>query len=585
MEKTEKSRRAGKISAVFHTLRFQVMAIMLLCYLIPAVLLGLFSETVLLPGIREKTDAALTAGVEHAWTMTVGNVEHAVALGREAIYDGELAEAYEQWRQGNMDDAEYLRVSRAYIERKYGRDDLFTFAACFPANRPEMLMYTRAGYQAAMTFVSTLQQRVLQLGETMDTDDVFLLENGQVYLVRNLLNLRMERYGMLVLGIGQDTMFAPLLALAETWQGQTSLRLDGAGDQAPEWDAVPSGLSESGKEVRYVRRAKEADYTLDLLLTLNPRVLYREYYQFRVMALVVWLLLIPILGLLAWYVMRRIVRPITLLSAASRRMEQGELGVTVPMRGTDEIGDLGRSFSHMSQRIQELIDKTYKEELALKNAQIQALQSRINPHFINNALEAINWEARMEKSETISAMVSALSVLLGASMARQDRRLVPLREETEVADAYIFFVQQRFGESLTIRRDWAASDQDCMLPLLTIQPVLENAVEHGIAPAGGGEIQISARRMGSCLRIEIANTGRGMDPADREKIDAALRGETKGGTHLGLANIADRLKLIYGGEAGLEVFSGEDGRTVVRMDIPQPGPDLPRERPETEERQ
>ena len=142
MEKTEKSRRAGKISAVFHTLRFQVMAIMLLCYLIPAVLLGLFSETVLLPGIREKTDAALTAGVEHAWTMTVGNVEHAVALGREAIYDGELAEAYEQWRQGNMDDAEYLRVSRAYIERKYGRDDLFTFAAYFPISRPENYHYT-----------------------------------------------------------------------------------------------------------------------------------------------------------------------------------------------------------------------------------------------------------------------------------------------------------------------------------------------------------------------------------------------------------------------------------------------------------
>ena len=571
MGKKERSGPAGKISAVLHTLRFQVMAIMVLCYLIPALLLGLFSETVLLPGIREKTDAALTSAAEHAWALTVRNVEHAVALGREAIYDGELAEAYDRWRQGMTADAEYLRLSRAYMDRKYSRDDLFTFAVCFPVDRPEMLMYTRAGFQSAMTFLPALQQRVLQAAESMDTEDLFLQEDGEIYLVRNLLNLRMERYGVLVLGIRRDTMFAPLLEVAETWQGQLRLQLDGAGDSEPEFDfdSVPAGLSEADGEIRYVRRAREADYSLDLLLTLNPRVQYREYYQFRVLTAVVWLLLVPILGLLAWYVVRRIVRPITLLSAASRRMEQGELGVTVPMRGADEIGDLGRSFSHMSRRIEELIDKTYKEELALKNAQIQALQSRINPHFINNALEAINWEARMEKSETISAMVSALSVLLGASMARQDRRMVTLREEIEVADAYIYFVQQRFGESLTVDREWSEADQDCMLPLLTIQPVLENAVEHGIAPAGGGEIAIRCLRMGNCLRIEIENTGRGMDPADREKIDAALRGDTKAGTHLGLANIADRLKLIYGGEAELTVFSAGDGRTVVRMEIPQ----------------
>ena len=569
MKKSENLRPAGRISAVLHTLRFQVMAIMVLCYLVPSLLLGLFSASVLLPGIREKTNAALTSGAEHAWSTAVRNVEHTVTLGREAIYDGELAEAYERWQQGSMADAEYLRLSRSYIERKYSRDGLFTFAVCFPVKRPEMLMYTRSGYQAAMAFVSTMQQQVLRMGESLDTENAFLLEDGQVYLVRNLMNLRMERYGMLVLGIRRDVMFAPLLELAETWQGKISLRLDGAGDQEPAWDSYPVGLSETSEEIRYLRRAKEADYSLDLLLELNPRLQYREYYQFQMLALTLWLLLVPVLGLLAWYVMRRIVRPLTLLSAASQRMEQGELGVTVPMHGPDEIGDLGRSFSHMSQRIQELIDRTYKEELALKNAQIQALQSRINPHFINNALEAINWEARMEKSETISAMVSALSVLLGASMARQDRRMVSLREETEVADAYIYFVQQRFGESLTVRREWPEADQDCRLPLLTIQPVLENAVEHGIAPAGGGEIGISCRRMGNCLRIEITNTGRGMDPADREKIDAALRGDTKAGTHLGLANIADRLKLIYGGEAELKVFSGKESRTVVQMDIPQ----------------
>jgi len=242
----------------------------------------------------------------------------------------------------------------------------------------------------------------------------------------------------------------------------------------------------------------------------------------------------------------------------------------VPMRGGDELGDLGVSFSNMSRRIEQLIDKTYKEELALKDAQIQALQSRINPHFINNALEAINWEARIEKSETIPAMVSALSVLLGASMARQDRRMVPLREEMKVADAYIYFIQQRFGEDLTVLRDPDESAMDCLVPLLTVQPVLENAVEHGIAPAGRGQIALSCRRVGGCVRLEISNTGKGITPEDRQRIDSALRGETESGAHLGLSNIASRLQLIYGGRAAIQVFS-ENGSTVVRIDVPQDG--------------
>lgn len=562
----------GRRGAAFNSLRFQVIAIMLLCYLVPALLLGVFTQTVLIKSMRRKTDAALTAGVEYAWTLTAQNVERAIALSRDAIYDGELADAYERWRTGGIADAEYLRLSRAYIERKYSREDLFTFAAYFPVSRPEMYMYTRSGYGPAMAFVSGAQQEILALGEQMDTASCFIQREGEIYLVRNLMNLRLERYGMLVLGIGRDTLFAPLLSLADEWQGSISLRLDGTGDENVDWEKYPQGLSESGDEIRFVRRARGDAYSLDLLIVLSKRLQYREDYAFRILALTIYLLLIPVLGLLAWYVGRRIVKPITLLSNASRRIERGELGVTVPMRGSDELGDLGRAFSKMSRRIEELIDKTYKEELALKNAQIQALQSRINPHFINNALEAINWEARMEKSEAISSMVSALSVLLGASMARQDKRMVTLKEETEVADAYIFFVQQRYDDSLTVRRDWEDVNMSCLVPLLTIQPVLENAVEHGIAPAGGGEITVSCHQTGACVRIEITNTGKPIEPEDREKIDAALRGDTASGSHLGLANIADRLRLIYGGEAGIRVFSDEEKRTVVQIDIPQKRP-------------
>ena len=139
---------------------------------------------------------------------------------------------------------------------------------------------------------------------------------------------------------------------------------------------------------------------------------------------------------------------IALLSEASHQIEAGELGVTVPMHGDDELGTLGKAFSNMSLRLEELIDRTYKEEIALRDARIQAMQSRINPHFINNALETINWQARIEGSETISAMVESLSVLLNAGMSRNDRRILSLREELETARAYFYFVGLRFGERL-----------------------------------------------------------------------------------------------------------------------------------------
>lgn len=568
--KTEATKKR-RVGAAFNTLRFQVVAIMLLCYLIPTLILGIFTQTVPLRSLRRETEAALTAAAENAWTMTTQQVERAIALGRDAVYDGELTDAYERWRAGGIGDAEYLRLSRAYIERKYSREGLFTFAAYFPVSRPEMFMYTRSGYEEAMGFLSHMQQDALEMGETLDTGSRFLEKDGKMYLIRNLMNLRMERYGMLALGIDREKMFSPLLAMGETWQGQIRLLLDDAGDKTEDWSALVPGLSQEGQEIRYGKRSGSDDYSLRLLITLDERQQYREAYAFRRLAVGVYLLLIPILALLGWYVGRRIVKPITLLSNASRRIENGELGVTVPMRGGDELGDLGVAFSNMSRRIEELIDKTYKEELALKNAQIQALQSRINPHFINNALEAINWEARMEKSENIPAMVGALSVLLGASMARQDRRMVTLKEETGVADAYIYFVQQRFGDSLSVEKQMEKEAESCLVPLLTIQPVLENAVEHGIAPAGGGSITLACRRAGNCVRIEIGNTGRGIQPEDREKIDAALRGETQSGTHLGLANIADRLRLIYGGRAAIDVSSDARGRTVVTIDVPQDG--------------
>lgn len=283
-----------------------------------------------------------------------------------------------------------------------------------------------------------------------------------------------------------------------------------------------------------------------------------------------WLLalLAPVLALILLYVHRRIVKPISLLSRASRRIEAGELGVTVPMHGDDELGRLGSAFSNMSRRIQELIDRTYKEEIALRDAKIQAMQSRINPHFINNALETLNWEARLEGSDTMSAMVESLSVLLNASLDRGGRRMVALQEEIEVARAYCYFIGLRFGDRLTVRVEVDPKALQKVVPLLTLQPLLENAVEHGIEPAGGGEIELRGVRAGNSLCLEVINSGKRLTGEDWQRIRTALAGDNQNGHHLGLANICTRLHLIYGGRADIRVETDDRERTVVQLKIP-----------------
>lgn len=575
---------------LFRKIRVQLMAIVLICYLAPAAVLGLYMGGTVLNDLQAKTESALEAGMEYSLKLAEENLQKVVELSRDAIYDGELTDAAAQRDAGEISDGEFLRLARNYIERKYSRESMLTFAACFTLDHPQLLLANRAGYEAAAAYHESAHEAVRAMSADLDTRSRFVRLDGRVYLVRNLVNLRMKPFGMLVLGIDLPRLAAPLEALARDWDARLALVLDGTsvadltGAEAGELpqdapDALPdSGIARvDGGEYAIAAAGRSRDYALRAALVIGRQRLYGEIDAFRMLLGGLTLLLVPILAVIAWYVHRRITRPIAMLAEASRRIEAGELGVTVPMHGDDELGRLGRAFSDMSLRLQALIDRHYKEEIALRDARIQAMQSRINPHFINNALETINWQARIDGAETISSMVEALSVLLNAGMSRKNRRMVPLREELDVAKAYFYFVGLRFGEKLVSRMDVEPETLEAIVPLLTLQPLIENAVEHGVAPQGGGEILLRCARAGDGLRLEVANTGRTVAPEDRRRIDAALRGDTLDGAHLGLANISTRLNLIYGGRASIRVDTQTPGWTRVVLELPREAPEDGRE--------
>lgn len=556
---------------VLRSIRMQLILIVLLCYLVPTLLLGQYMGGVFFADLRQKTETALTSSVMHACTLSEQSIRKAIDLAKDATYDGELASVYGSYHSGELIPAEFLRLSRNYLERKYSREELFTFALFLPAGEDDMLAYNRSGNESAMQFIDHLSGSLPALVEELDTRCLFVESHGQVYLIRNLMDLKLERFGTLVLGINQEILLGDAQQLADIWDGDVQLMLGRSGNTELPWDAMTPGLSEAKEEgwITYMTREKDRDFDFALLLSVRQERLYGEVFAFRRLMTSLFVLLIPILAAIMLYMHRRILKPISLLSQASHRIEEGELGVTVPMHGDDELGRLGSAFSNMSLRIQSLIDKTYKEEIALRDARIQAMQSRINPHFINNALETLNWQARLEGSETISGMVESLSVLLNAGMGKANRRMVTLREEVDVAKAYCYFIGLRFGDRLTVHMDLHEGIDHAVVPLLTLQPLLENAVQHGIEPAGGGEIILRSWQAGDFLRLTVINSGKPLREEDWQRIRLSISGDNQHGQHFGLANISTRLQLIYGGRAGISVETDEQNRTVVQLDIPQ----------------
>lgn len=555
------------------SIRVQLILIILLCYLTPTLLLGQYMGSVFFTDLRQKTETALTSSVEHACTLALQNIRKTVDLAKDATYDGELADVHTRYHAGSINAAEFLRLSRNYIERKYSREELFTFALFIPAHHPDMAAYNRAGYEGATAFLQHLDRPAETLMQELDTRCRFMEVGGKLCLVRSLLDLNLEPFGLLALGVNETNLLKDVSGLETVWNGEVQVMLGDYGRDNLDWDAVPSGLTETAgqEQISYVRRENSRDYAFALLLKVGRDRIYGEIVSFRHLMTGLFILLIPVLAAILFYMHRRIIKPVSLLSHASHRIEEGELGVTVPMHGDDELGRLGSAFSNMSLRIQTLVDKTYKEEIALRDAKIQAMQSRINPHFINNTLETLNWQARLEGSEKMSGMVESLSVLLNAGMGRANRRMVTLREEIEVARAYCYFVGLRFGERLRVEIKLNDSVLDAIVPLLTLQPLLENAVEHGIEPAGGGDITLQGMQAGDCLLLTVTNSGKPLSDEDQQRLRASLSGDNQNGHHLGLANISTRLQLIYGGRATICVTSDDQKRTVVQLSIPQDG--------------
>lgn len=284
--------------------------------------------------------------------------------------------------------------------------------------------------------------------------------------------------------------------------------------------------------------------------------------------------LILLIGLLLGYrLARSIVRPISKLTKKMKQIEKGDLdnleeqslGV-VSQTAQDEVSQLNRTFKMMIRRIRELIDENYAKQLIIRETELKALQAQINPHFLYNTLESINWLAKMNKQAKISEMVEALGYLFRSSIGLKDP-LITLEKEITIVRNYVIIQKTRFDERLDFRMDVPEHLHDALIPKLTLQPLIENAIRYALEPnIEPCTISITVSEDEQGLDIRVSDNGPGMSA---EFIKDLQMGRVKTrGEGIGLANIAERIQIVFGPEWGTSIESEPGQGTTIHVRIP-----------------
>ncbi|WP_026962731.1 sensor histidine kinase [Alicyclobacillus herbarius] len=264
----------------------------------------------------------------------------------------------------------------------------------------------------------------------------------------------------------------------------------------------------------------------------------------------------------------RVSRPLEQLTERMKEVQAGNMSpqhVTPDGVASDEIGELYTNFDLMMQRINDLIEENYVKELLVKEAEFQALQAQINPHFLYNTLNSINWLARMNHQDTISRMVEALASLLRQMTDRHDT-LVSLADELTIVGNYLTIQKVRFGDRLHCEIAIDDALKACQIPKLTIQPLVENAIKHGLEKVEGQlSIRIRAVECDSDLLVMVVDDGPG---ADETVFAQSLSGVGEATSNkIGLRNIDRRIQAVFGEDYGLSVESvrGQGTTVILRM--------------------
>ena len=450
----------------------------------------------------------------------------------------------------------------------YKYDPSFDITVLIFTDEPETLYYTgnttgRGSVSRFRFFQDEVKEQALSISESLDTRTEFFAMNGHVYMIRNLIGRGFKKYAVLVMEINPQEVFESLKSVWEYRGMEISFQ---------EEKLYGEGAYEGTRDVvTCTRKSVDGEFTFSV--AYDGTAVGVEKRSINITFLILMVFLIPLILLLFYFFNKRINRPIITLTEASKKIAEGEYGEVVAQAEgqSGEIADLTRNFNKMSTKLGEQFNRIFVEEIALRDANIHALQSQINPHFLNNTLEIINWEARMNGQEKVSSMIEALSVMMSATMDRNRQSLIALSEELEYVNAYIYIIKCRYQDRFIYEEQIDEALLRVKVPRLIIQPVIENAVEYSYSEDGIRRVrmEIEGSREGEKvdMRIRIINPGVPSEE-DFAKIrelltdDMEIRPMEERAARIGIRNVHRRLRMLYGPESRLTIETDGNGNTI-----------------------
>ena len=286
----------------------------------------------------------------------------------------------------------------------------------------------------------------------------------------------------------------------------------------------------------------------------------------RICLAVVVTVLAVVLGA-GWLLSRILSRPLAALASAMERFEQdADHFAYEPVAGTREVEELSDAFGHMVHRIQHLMATVREEEVNLRKTELKALQAQINPHFLYNTLDSIAWMCEQGRNTDAVNMVHALARLFRISISK-GHELIPIRKELEHAESYLQIQKYRYKNQFSYDFQVDESCLDCLCNKITLQPILENAIAHGLdLMVEPGHIDVEVCRDGQDILFRVRDDGVGMD---EEQVRHILHSEPGDRTGIGIKNVNDRLRIYFGEGYGLHIESEPDVGTCVEIRMPQ----------------
>ena len=529
------------------SLRYSILFIFALSWLIPIVVLSFFIFGQYQNAYIDRTESGVNNAVNVSGVLVKSQIDNAVAKLYRQSTGGEWERQYRSLKAGTLERPRYLTWMRSELVNRFYMDGQFSCVALYLTGDREPEAYTgRNGYEYE-EYLAGVNEKVLDIRSGKDKLTRVAVINNEVYLIQNLFISSYDMiYGCLVVGMKKDELLSdiPLEEMDSVFiridENEELLTPGGMESVDEEKSSALRQIISDGNVMSKRRRiiqtarggytgysytAEGNFYNIDLYYLKDTADLYYEISRLNLIVIVTVLGMIPIM-ILSYYYMKK--------------------------------------------------NSEYAQKMATKDAQIAALQAQINPHFLNNTLEMMNWQARMNGDTEISRMIEALGTVLDSGIGRTNDKLVRLSEELKSADAFLYIMSMRFGQRLTVEQLIDTNLKQVMVPQLILQPILENAIKHGVESVSSGTVWLNIFEENDNVIIDVINSGKKLTDENIERIRQIISGKYKPNksepgvhTSIGIYNVNKRIELIFGDEYGLSVNKIDEDKLQFRMIMPK----------------